>query len=89
MQSGKFRLPGKKQLYQNAYTWSVVVVDVTESPIERPKKQQGYYTDVDVSLPVGGYTRFTQMVTRKAPSNVGMKIDSCKMSIIGVGYSVP
>lgn len=38
MQSGKFRLPGKKQLYANAYTWSVLVVDVTESPIERPKK---------------------------------------------------
>ena len=38
MNSGKFRLPGKKQLYQNACTWSVVVVDVTESPIERPKK---------------------------------------------------
>lgn len=38
MGSGKFRLPGKKQLYQNAYTWSVLVVDVTESPIERPKK---------------------------------------------------
>lgn len=38
MASGKFRLPGKKQLYQNAYTWSVVTVDVTESPIERPKK---------------------------------------------------
>ncbi|MDV2997796.1 MAG: IS5 family transposase ISNpu11 [Chroococcidiopsis sp. SAG 2025] len=38
MKSGKFHLPGKKQLDQNAYTWSVVVVDVTESPIERPKK---------------------------------------------------
>lgn len=38
MDSGKFRLPGKKQLYQNAYAWEVVVVDVTESPIERPKK---------------------------------------------------
>lgn len=38
MDSGKFRLPGKKQLYQNAYIWDVVVVDVTESPIERPKK---------------------------------------------------
>ena len=38
MNSGKFRLPGKKQLAQNAYTWNVVVVDVTESPIERPKK---------------------------------------------------
>jgi hypothetical protein len=38
MGSGKFRLPGKKQLYQNAYIWDVVAVDVTESPIERPKK---------------------------------------------------
>lgn len=38
MHSGKFRLPGKKQLYQSAYTENVVVVDVTESPIERPKK---------------------------------------------------
>jgi hypothetical protein len=40
MNSGKFRLPGKKQLYQNAYIWEVLVVDVTESPIERPKKKQ-------------------------------------------------
>jgi hypothetical protein len=38
MKSGKFRLPGKKQLYQNASQWSVLVVDVTESPVERPKK---------------------------------------------------
>lgn len=38
MNSGKFRLPGKKQLYQNAGTWEVLAVDVTESPIERPKK---------------------------------------------------
>lgn len=38
MRCGKFRLPGKKQLYQHAYTWEVVVVDVTETPIERPQK---------------------------------------------------
>lgn len=38
MRSGQFRLPGKKQLYQNASTWSVCAIDVTESPIERPKK---------------------------------------------------
>ena len=44
MHSGKFRLPGKKQLYQNAHTWSVVVVDVTESPIERPKKNSEFTT---------------------------------------------
>ena len=44
MKSGFFRLPGKKQLYQNAYNWSVVVVDVTESPIERPKKNSALTT---------------------------------------------
>ncbi len=38
MSSGKFRLPGKKQPYQNVSNWSVLVVDVTESLIERPKK---------------------------------------------------
>jgi hypothetical protein len=36
--SGEFRLPGKKQLYQNPANWAVVVVDVTERPIERPQK---------------------------------------------------
>ena len=40
MDSGKFRLPGKKQLYQQADNWQVIVVDVTESPIERPKKNK-------------------------------------------------
>ena len=38
MHFGKFRLLGKKQLYQQAVTGAVVVVDITESPIERPKK---------------------------------------------------
>lgn len=41
---GKFRLPGKKQLHANAYTWNVLVVDVTESPIERPKKNSEFIT---------------------------------------------
>jgi hypothetical protein len=44
MNSGRFRLPGRKQLYPNGSTWSVVVVDGTESPIERPKKQRSYYS---------------------------------------------
>jgi len=44
MRSGCFRLPGKKQLYQNAYNWKVVVVDATESPIERPKKNSVAFT---------------------------------------------
>ena len=36
--SGKFRLPGKKQLAQNAYIWDVLVSDVTESPPIASKK---------------------------------------------------
>jgi len=44
--SGQFSLPGKKQLYQNAERWDVLVVDVTESPIERPKKTSALTTAV-------------------------------------------
>lgn len=41
--SGQFHLPGKKQLHQDGYNWQVLVVDVTESQIERPKKKQRAY----------------------------------------------
>lgn len=44
IQSGQFSLPGKKQLYQNAEHWDVLVVDVTESPVERPKKTSALTT---------------------------------------------
>ena len=44
MDSGKFRSSGKKQLDQNADKWDVVVVDVTESPIQRPKKNSALTT---------------------------------------------
>jgi hypothetical protein len=33
-----FHLPGRKALLQNDMQWEVVVVDVGESPVERPKK---------------------------------------------------
>lgn len=46
IQSGQFSLPGKKQLYQNAERWDVLVVDVTESPVERPKKNSALTTAV-------------------------------------------
>ncbi|MCC5668489.1 IS5 family transposase [Nostoc sp. CHAB 5784] len=38
--SREFSLPGKKKLSYPNYQTEVVVVDVTESPIERPKKKQ-------------------------------------------------
>lgn len=43
IRSRAFRLPGKKQLHQSAYEWKILALDVTETPIERPKKQQRRY----------------------------------------------
>jgi hypothetical protein len=40
IQSGTFRLPGKKALLSAQNTGRKLVVDVTESPIERPKKNK-------------------------------------------------
>jgi transposase len=42
--SGKFSLPGKKKLLEPEHTIEVVVVDVTESPIERPQKNRNATT---------------------------------------------
>jgi hypothetical protein len=43
IRSGKFALPGKKALLEDNEI-EVVLVDVTESPIERPKKNSGIGT---------------------------------------------
>jgi hypothetical protein len=39
-QARVFTLPGKKRLYQTDSAIDVVVIDVTETPIERPKKNK-------------------------------------------------
>lgn len=44
IQSKAFSLPGKKALTKSKVKWSVVLVDVGESPIERPKKNSGAIT---------------------------------------------
>lgn len=36
--SKTFRLPGRKTLLQNDMQWEVLVIDVGESPVDRPKK---------------------------------------------------
>jgi len=41
IQSNAFRLPGRKELTKSNVRWSVVLVDVAESPIELPKKNSG------------------------------------------------
>ena len=44
IKSGKFSLPGKKALLTAETEWSVVIIDVAESPIERPKKNSAITT---------------------------------------------
>jgi len=44
VRSGKFRLPGKKVLQASDTVFEVVLVDVSEQPIERPKKAQNGIT---------------------------------------------
>ena len=44
VRSGKFRLPGKKVLQPSDTQLEVVLVDVSEQPIERPKKDKSSIT---------------------------------------------
>ncbi len=44
MQSGEFRLPGKKMLQASDTLIEVVLIDATEQPIERPKKSSASTT---------------------------------------------
>lgn len=39
--SGKFSLPGRKALARSDMNYEVVLIDATESPVERPKKSSG------------------------------------------------
>jgi hypothetical protein len=44
IKSRAFSLPGKKVLLKNNEQWEVILVDATESPIERPKKKSAVQT---------------------------------------------
>jgi hypothetical protein len=49
---GTFALPGKKKLKRKSASIQYVVVDVTESPINRPKKdQKAYYSGKKTAHP--------------------------------------
>lgn len=44
MQSGAFALPGKRELLKSDVEYTMVVIDATETPIERPKKNRNVST---------------------------------------------
>jgi len=39
IKSGEFSLPGKKELFKSDMEYEVILIDATESPVERPKKK--------------------------------------------------
>ena len=41
IKSGKFSLPGRKALLKSDMQFEVVMIDATETPVERPKKSKG------------------------------------------------
>lgn len=41
---GKFKLPGKKALLKSDMDYEIVLIDATESPVERPKKNKNAAT---------------------------------------------
>ena len=42
IKEGTFRLPGKKELLKPDAQCEIVLVDATESPIERPKRSKNF-----------------------------------------------
>jgi len=44
VRDGTFSLPGRKALLKSDMEYEVVLIDATESPIERPKKSKGVTT---------------------------------------------
>ena len=50
VRSQKFRLPGKKALQTSDTVFEVVLVDVSEQPVERPKKAKNGTTVVKRSI---------------------------------------
>ena len=64
--SSKFSLPGKKELLKMSSQSDLVVMDVTESPIERPKKGQRKF----FSGKQGEHTLKTQVVIHQKSSQI-------------------
>ena len=44
IKSGEFSLPGRKKLLENDMEFEVIMIDATETPIERPKKNNANST---------------------------------------------
>src|SRR5258705_2044571 len=63
--SKSFRLPGRKAVAASDRAFDVVLIDATETPIERPKKQRRYYSGKKKR-----HTLKTQLVVEKSTRRI-------------------
>ena len=63
--SKAFRLPGRKTVAAGERTFDIVLIDATETPIERPKKQRRYFSGKKKR-----HTLKTQLVVEKSTRRV-------------------
>ena len=87
--SGKFSLPGKKELWKMSSQEDLVVMDVMESPIERPQKGQKRF----FSGKQGEHTLKTQVIIQQTSSQIiclghgkGRTHDFCLFKSSGVRF---
>ena len=62
IQDGSFSLPGRRAPLKSNVTYEVVVVDATESPIERPKKSKNDTSFVLAVVGVHGLARLQRLL---------------------------
>ncbi len=60
-----FRLPGRKAMAASEQVFDIVLIDATETPIERPKKQRRYYSGKKKR-----HTLKTQLVVEKSTRRI-------------------
>ncbi len=65
MKHPDFAVPGRKELLKSDIAYDVIVIDATETPIQRPKKQKRYYSGKKKK-----HTIKTQVVVDKSSKKV-------------------
>ena len=66
MQSGEFSLPGKKKLQESDTEIEVIIVDVAEQPIERPKKNKR----TPIAVKKKRHTQKAQVIVNKETAEI-------------------
>jgi hypothetical protein len=83
MKSKAFHLPGKKKLRERGTEFTVIVVDVAESPVERPQKNSGATTAGRRSVTPSSHSSSS----RKRPARSSVSLSARDVSTISSSSS--